>query len=450
MDKDNQTSSAFSWHSPFINFKIKVENNCHKKRKYDSGSDSGYETPNKKVFCSTEKYEEVLLNPAADFDYDVDDILCLNPCGSSSAKAFSDNVESDLIQSGNSFEKEPVVNSHVTHEKNTEIVDWQVKGDENKNKILNVKDVEKDKGYSSVSYIKDLELGKNLSQSAYAQLPSETFSPKLRQKLEDDSQPRSSPEQQSCHKEFTLSGQGISFIGSDLCPIVTGPQLEPLSSPGEALEGDVEVWNIGPPRFESSLCQQVSENLDDNVEQVSEKLQGDAEPTPQCHAALGVEDPTLSSFEETILPPVKIKSAVVAAGQFTCWSKAAPWPEHDFEKQSQRDSHYRPVMGKREDIEHEKRLYVHAVTRHMNEKPHDRPAVVNELQNLMTHVADQRSSTYGGQWQHPSDLTRRNYKKRFGNAMPKVSLREWMEMNSRRTHKRFAKVPKTFERSAIA
>lgn len=33
--------------------------------------------------------------------------------------------------------------------------------------------------------------------------------------------------------------------------------------------------------------------------------------------------------------------------------------------------------------------------------------VMTELLKLMTHVADQTPGTTGGQWQHPSDLTRR-------------------------------------------
>ena len=52
-------------------------------------------------------------------------------------------------------------------------------------------------------------------------------------------------------------------------------------------------------------------------------------------------------------------------------------------------------------------------------------SVMTELMNLMTHVANQTQCTDGRQWQHPSDLTRRNYQRRFGNLTPKMTLCEW-------------------------
>lgn len=114
--------------------------------------------------------------------------------------------------------------------------------------------------------------------------------------------------------------------------------------------------------------------------------------------------------------------------------------------------------------------------------------VMTELVNLMSNVADQPPGS-GRQWQHPSDLTRRwvilygsakcffiviknclkwskgrpfqcklhgsgslfpfrNHQRRFGSAAPKVSLKEWQAKNCT-TFKRFAKVPKIFERSQL-
>ncbi|XP_065822567.1 uncharacterized protein [Labrus bergylta] len=401
------------------------------------------------------KSEEVLLNPAPDFDCDVDDILCLNPFGTSSSGRPSEKVESCKFAGRFTFEKKPVLNPSVVHRLNMERGDWQVEEDQEehiKNMVLNVKDVEEDKSYSSVSFIKDHEM-KNLSE-----LPLATSSHQIRvdtvKQPEDEIQPGSSPEQDS-QKQAALSGQVISFTAKDLCPVVYGSQLESLHCPVETLEGDVEdFWNIGPPRFESSLCQKVSEKLDDGVEQVSENLQRDViETIHERQVPLSIEETTLDTSYETTLTRVKVKSVVVAAIHPTSDGKLASLPELNGSRgfQPTRSSNsarnLRPVISKWEvDWEREKHLYIHSVTRHMNEKPHGGPDVVMELQNLMTHVADQTSGNYGRQWQHPSDLTHRNYKQRFGNGMSKMPLNQWQAKNCP-THKRFNKVPKIFERS---
>lgn len=92
------------------------------------------------------------------------------------------------------------------------------------------------------------------------------------------------------------------------------------------------------------------------------------------------------------------------------------------------------------------------------------------MQGLLTQVAHDSS---GRQWQHLSDLTRRytfsgafnsqdarnlhmkiaipyrNYRAHLRNNVPKISLVEW-QAKSLRTHKRFEKVQKIFERSSIS
>ncbi|CAL8272097.1 unnamed protein product [Merluccius merluccius] len=70
---------------------------------------------------------------------------------------------------------------------------------------------------------------------------------------------------------------------------------------------------------------------------------------------------------------------------------------------------------------------------------------MTELLNLMGHVAQQQQ---GKRWQHPSDLTTRNYQKRFGNVTTRLSLAEWKAQNSRR-HRGFNNVPKIFQRSPV-
>ncbi|XP_038148639.1 S100P-binding protein-like [Cyprinodon tularosa] len=79
----------------------------------------------------------------------------------------------------------------------------------------------------------------------------------------------------------------------------------------------------------------------------------------------------------------------------------------------------------------------------MNENPSRASGAVNELQELMTHVAGQSRDS---QWQHPSDLTCRNYQKRFGNRRRTMTLSEWQDLNKPH-YKRFLNVPRIFHRS---
>ncbi|XP_037602642.1 uncharacterized protein LOC119474605 isoform X2 [Sebastes umbrosus] len=204
---------------------------------------------------------------------------------------------------------------------------------------------------------------------------------------------------------------------------LSGPVLESHNPPVEHLEGDVEeTWTIGSPVFESSMFQ----------------------------VTLGGEEDTLdTSYESTLPLQVKVKSVVVVPNQHTTKgeTEAPPLPEKTKPTELRPDEKrgsatvisvrsQRPVI---KDCEREKRLYVSSVTRHMKENGANQ-GVMTELQNLMTHVADQTQGADGRQWQHPSDFTRRNYQGRFGNGTPRMTLNQWQSKNM--THKRFARVRK--------
>uniref|UniRef100_A0A4W4H7F7 S100P-binding protein n=1 Tax=Electrophorus electricus TaxID=8005 RepID=A0A4W4H7F7_ELEEL len=73
--------------------------------------------------------------------------------------------------------------------------------------------------------------------------------------------------------------------------------------------------------------------------------------------------------------------------------------------------------------------------------------VVTELLHLMSTVANQETGRDGSQWQHPSDLTRRNYQQRNSGRL--LSLNQWQNLNHRGRHRRFAKVPAVFQRSPV-
>lgn len=249
------------------------------------------------------KYGKLLLNVPPAFDCDVDDILGLNP----------DNVDSCKSPSSNTFKNMAVLIPTVAHRRELEKGDGQVAEERKelkKEMDLNVKDVEEDKGYFSMSYIKDLKTGKDPSQLGYLQLPPAASSPLLRkvevEVPEDDCHPEDSSEPK-CHEQAALAGQHISFTVRDLCPIVSGPLLESRNSPVESLEGDVEeVWNIGLPIFESSVCHNVAVKLNAGSEQsrrVSDEVQGALiDSIHECQATLGGEETTLDTSYETTLP----------------------------------------------------------------------------------------------------------------------------------------------------
>ncbi|XP_061650647.1 uncharacterized protein LOC133487681 isoform X1 [Phyllopteryx taeniolatus] len=207
----------------------------------------------------------------------------------------------------------------------------------------------------------------------------------------------------------------------------------------ESFEGDAkEVWNIGPPVLESSVC---GEEESGSGNQKGEEVQ----PS---------ETKPFSNYDTSL--EVQVQSVVHVVGQPTFSStQAAPRGKYLIKKQlststpsTSKDSiHSRRqvVLNTEEDWEREKRMYVQSVHRHISEASDAAQDAVSELWGLMTHVGHDSS---GRPWQHPSDLTCRNYKAHLRNPEMKMSLHEWQAKNMG-THKRFEKVQKVFERSPV-
>lgn len=274
--------------NPFINIKVEVINNIVKKRK----ADESFQTPAKKAFapealspdmgcymdyCSppdreksaspssiskpalqretTETEQTVHLHTQPDFDGDVDSILCLNPCSTGPSGKPSDNPGECKSPKSNMSQKALL----ITEEPKQELD----RGD--------------DKGYLSLSILPQL----------------------------DESHSESSP-LPSCHKQAALSGSDNSFTINDLDPIVSGLLLPSGNSTVDHLQDDVEVWNIGLPIFESSLCHNVTVKCNaagERTTEVSEKVQGGmVEPLPVCQTTLGEEETSLDTSYETTLP----------------------------------------------------------------------------------------------------------------------------------------------------
>ncbi|CAJ1073953.1 S100P-binding protein-like isoform X2 [Xyrichtys novacula] len=439
---------------PFVDFKM------NELKLDDFISDDSYETPVRKAYspnvfspdhgcvldfstpsegqqeCGLEphslKCKEVLLNPSPDLDSDVDNMFCLSPRGFPTVGLILNTLESDKVPSGRTVSP-PV--AHIRKKAKGYCQEAEEREEQTKKMFLDANDGgQEDKGYSSESYMKIFELAKILSQPV---------NPSLTPKLpEDESQPASRT------RPGYQKPADVSFTCNDLYPIISGPQLEPTNCPQEPLDNDIEEeWNIGLPIFESSICPKSSVILDDSHEQVSEELKGNVEESIQ-------EGQSTLDWEETVLPPVKVKSVVVAINHPTTNSNQSSCPQQSQTRSRgfqsggliNRDTNPRSVIfDNKADLESRKRAYVRSVTKHMNERPSADPDAVSELQNLMTHVTDQTSGTNEGQWQHPSDLTQRNYKKRFGNEKPKMTLDEWQAQNDA-TYKRFSGIPKIFKR----
>ncbi|XP_053290787.1 uncharacterized protein LOC128451047 [Pleuronectes platessa] len=404
------------------------------------GSSSGPRVDNRAVTNS----ESFFLNEVSTFDCDVDNILCLKPVG---VGVLSENVVSR--RSSDTFHKKPMLSSTWTSDGVSQAEQVEDgRGGLKTEQYLNVSDEEDDDGYFSMFH----KRAKISPQSGHTPLPRATSSPQ--HWTDEVREPWDVCHPESSSEQAALSSRHISFT--------LEPQLE-------SLEGDSEeVWTIGRPMFESSMCHSVTVKLSAGSEQsrkVTEELQHSVtEPVYDSQATFIRDTATVqstdTSYEATLSPQVQVKSVVVALRQSTTSSRSTSSSSTSRSKTTApsvpelKDFHSNRsvVSGKRKrlvdmgvDWECKKQSYVHSVTKHMEEHPTTQD-VMTELFNLITHVAERTSGGNGRPWQHPSDLTRRNYQRRFGNMNPRMSLCEWQQKNSN-TYKRFANIPKIFERS---
>nr|XP_015204128.1 PREDICTED: S100P-binding protein isoform X1 [Lepisosteus oculatus] len=110
---------------------------------------------------------------------------------------------------------------------------------------------------------------------------------------------------------------------------------------------------------------------------------------------------------------------------------------------------YRNVVFEESELEQQKKMYVQRVSSHMADSNAENQGVMNELLVLMSAVAGQGNSTSSGSWQHPSDLTKRNYRRALGKPVCQISLQDWQKRNGK-YFRRFASIPDKFNRSRIA
>ncbi|XP_041827532.1 uncharacterized protein LOC121631004 [Melanotaenia boesemani] len=429
--------------SSFINFKIEIPNDSAKKRKLDDSS------PN---YCSGSKKPCIPVSPDFGCFMDYSSPLgrqdSMSPfipsypalsentqtCKVETKESVSTRLDLEHIESGSlSYPTDEVETEHSCKRKkilprlsstfDDDIDDIlsinplsQIAKEGHKEAKPALVDVEDDKGYVSTSHD---------------------------QKEERHSE--SSPEPQH-HEQVTISGQQASFLNDGLNN--SGLLLKPANSSVRCLEGGDEeegMWNIGAPLFESSVCQP-SPGLEPKM-QASEVV---TEPDYVCNTYSPGHSTLETTYEDSLPLQVQVKSKVEIPGR-----PAISKPTLELKAYQNRDQTVQSaknVKSQRSNIwknktewERQKRQYVASVTSHMTENQNTTQGFVSELQDLMTHVSEQRGSN-GAHWRHPSDLTCRNYQKRFCNEIPSMTLGEWRAKNLI-SHKRFCNVPKIFERS---
>lgn len=277
---------------PLINFKIERMNYCDRKRKLDDSClDESFKKPGKRAFqpqalspdlgcfvdsppekqdptISNKKIKrtvssELWLEQSEYGSAEFDEILSLSLCGTK-AERLPDNVQVEGCKS-------PTGNNPAVERGDGQIKETREGIKEMHQNVINV---EEDNGYFS-SHVKDF---KKISNS-----------------------------ESGCHRQTSSSQQHASFSVTDADAILSGPLLEPVNSTVEPLEGDVdELWNIGLPIFESSVCHSFTVALNASSEQnrpVSDEVQGGMmEPVNESQAPLCGEESTLDTSYETTLP----------------------------------------------------------------------------------------------------------------------------------------------------
>ncbi|XP_031234620.1 S100P-binding protein isoform X5 [Mastomys coucha] len=100
-------------------------------------------------------------------------------------------------------------------------------------------------------------------------------------------------------------------------------------------------------------------------------------------------------------------------------------PDHIFDRK----------MFSQSDLEKQKDIYLSKVMAHIEDPGDSNQGTLGELDALMDQVHTQNPD-----WQHPSDLTTRNYARFRQRPLQRYSLSQWVDRN-KRSHHRFQRLP---------
>uniref|UniRef100_A0A8C6RVB9 S100P-binding protein n=1 Tax=Nannospalax galili TaxID=1026970 RepID=A0A8C6RVB9_NANGA len=92
-------------------------------------------------------------------------------------------------------------------------------------------------------------------------------------------------------------------------------------------------------------------------------------------------------------------------------------------------------MFSQSDLEKQKDIYLSKVIAHIEDPGDSNQGTLGELDTLMDQVHMQNPD-----WQHPSDLTTRNYARFRQKPLQRYSLSQWVDRN-KRSHHRFQRLP---------
>ncbi|XP_053088387.1 uncharacterized protein LOC113542132 isoform X2 [Pangasianodon hypophthalmus] len=413
------------------------------------------------------------------FDYDENEIMCLSPIDSADVSA--DGLE-DFIQSRQIYYEEfPAEEGHSS---------WcSSRQKQGKSECLLGKDAQmgSDEGYVTKSYYSadpgeskvttESEITKsdevhfiksykitipNLSNdktppvsTPFMSTPLEKFrelvkrTPILSPKLDLDKESWSSP---TVICESVKASSAISLranVNLDAGNTEAFPRTIPFLNVNESKEGN--IVREGTSIQKSLVCHYQEKQTANQVKAHEDVLSVSQQQTDsEIRVMFREETDTTDSFKITLPLQVQVKSKVGLPNTQqpeAVKARARQQPEKKATSEGQRNVFKdipRPVvLYREEDWEKEKKVYVDSVTRHMTDNVE---GVMNELLQLMNAIANQRRGHDGRKWQHPSDLTRRNYQLRNSNRL--LSLDEWQNL-SYRNHRRFAKVPQMFKRSRV-
>ncbi|XP_066572440.1 S100P-binding protein [Amia ocellicauda] len=225
-----------------------------------------------------------------------------------------------------------------------------------------------------------------------------------------------------------------------------GPKHQPLGQHVFSHSVDLkdDALFIGAPLHESSIHEsfplaQVKDLTDAQKGTASER----PETLEKLLASFHEEDVADDLVNNNQQSNIQVGSVVLEHGK-----KRSVHPTKTVKREGTAAVSTRKVVFKDSHLEHRKSMYMRCVSSHVEGSDAPSPGVMNELLSLMNTVANQGSSDSGRQWQHPSDLTRRNYKTKLGKPVQQVSLDQWQRQN-RKYYCRFVAIPDWFERSSI-
>lgn len=214
------------------------------------------------VACEARQYEGSLLDDigsphsskcearsiAPSFDLDVDDMLNLSPCGDGCKRV----LDCDKRCQPDVSSPSPALPLEQSQREGGRRSATAANATES---CLNARTIEEDGGYCSYR-AEDQTESKDLSVSAHQQ-PRQAASSQLHLDVVKE---KNLPE--SFQVQGPSSRQHLSFLVSDLETMSGGPRSQLARSPRKGLESPVEeLWTVGLPMLQSSLCHSPSVNL---------------------------------------------------------------------------------------------------------------------------------------------------------------------------------------------